>query len=246
MSVVLPMAGRGSRCAGHSVDWPKPLIPVAGRPMFAWALRSLDGLVYSRVIFVVLAEHEVRFNVSGLVRRYAGDKAAVVLLDAVTEGQLCSVLAAHDYLDRDEDVLIASSDTYIRSDLARDVTRCAAACHGLISVADLPGDRWSFARADESGAVVEVAEKVRISNHASTGLYYFSDSRRFLATAETMIANQEKTRGEYYVIPVYQKYIDQGLRVGLSRAHEMWDMGTPEALAAFERYLQQSGFSVPE
>jgi len=237
MIVVMSMAGRGSRFAGHGVARPKPLIPVAGKPMFAWALRSLDGLAYRRIVFVVLAEQEAHFDVTSLVRRYAGDRAEVVLLDEVTQGQLCSVLAARDYFDSDEDVLVASSDTYVRSNLARDIARCRPACHGLISVADLPGDRWSFARTDESGAVVEVAEKVRISDHASTGMYYFANGRRFVETAEAMIANEEKTRGEYYVIPVYQKYIDQGLRVELSVAQAMWDMGTPGALAAFERHL---------
>ena len=177
MIVVMSMAGRGSRFAGHGVARPKPLIPVAGKPMFAWALRSLDGLAYSRIVFVVLAEQEAHFGVTSLARRYAGDRAEVVLLDDVTEGQLCSVLAARDYFDRDEDVLVASSDTYVRSNLARDVARCRSTCHGIISVADLPGDRWSFARTDESGAVVEVAEKVRISDHASTGLYYFANGR---------------------------------------------------------------------
>lgn len=242
MIVVMPMAGRGSRFAGHAAALPKPLIPVAGRPMFTWALRSLDGLAYRRVVFVVLAEHEAQFGISSLARQAAGDRAEVVLLDDVTEGQLCSVLAARAFFEPDEAVLVASADTYIRSNLAHDIARCDAACHGLISVADLPGDRWSFARTDESGAVVEVAEKVRISHHASTGLYYFADSRRFVTIADAMIARQEKTRGEYYVIPVYQKYIDQGLRIGLSEAQAMWDMGTPEALAAFERHLAGGDF----
>jgi len=64
MIVVMSMAGRGSRFAGHGVARPKPLIPVAGKPMFAWALRSLDGLAYSRVVFVVLVEHEGQFGVT--------------------------------------------------------------------------------------------------------------------------------------------------------------------------------------
>ena len=242
MIVVMPMAGRGSRFAGYPVSMPKPLIPVAGQPMFTWALRSLDGLAYSRIVFVVLAEHETQVGITHLAREAAGDKAEVVPLDDVTEGQLCSVLAARAYLDTDEGVLVASADTYIRSNLPHDIARCEAACHGLISVADLPGDHWSFARTDENGDVVEVAEKVRISAHASTGLYYFANSRRFVATADAMIANKEKTRGEYYVIPVYQKYIDRGWRVGLSLAQAVWDMGTPEALAVFERHLAGGDF----
>ncbi len=51
------------------------------------------------------------------------------------------------------------------------------------------------------------------------------------------VRNGEKTRGEYFVISVYQKYIQRGWRVGICPATEMWDMGTPEALAQFESHL---------
>src|SRR5690606_27192673 len=119
------------------------------------------------------------------------------------------------------------------SDIGRAISRRDPAVRGIISVADMPGDRWSFARTDENGRVVEVAEKVRISNQASTGLYYFASGRELLAVADEMIANGEKTRGEYYVMPVYQKYIARGRPVTVSPATAMWDMGTPEALATF-------------
>jgi dTDP-glucose pyrophosphorylase len=231
------MAGRGSRFADQGVNIPKPLIPVHGRPMVAWALDSLQEVAFSQLVFVVLQEHETAFGVTTLLRGLAGPEAQVVVIPAVTEGQLCTVLAAKEMIDTDEDILVASADTYIRSSLHRDIARRESFCRGLISVANLPGDRWSFARADESGRVLEVAEKVRISDHASTGLYYFANGREFVSTAGTMIANHEKTRGEYYVIPVYQKYILRGWRVGLSIAEEMWDMGTPESLESFKSFL---------
>ena len=237
MNVVVPMAGRGFRFADRGVETPKPLISVAGRPMIAWALQSLAGLSYRQIIFMALAEHEACHRVSILLHSLTGLSAQVILLDGVTEGQLCTVLAAREFISGDEDLLIASSDTYVVSNLAQDIARRPADCRGIISVADVPGDRWSFARTDEGGRVVEVTEKVRISNHASTGLYYFANGREFVAVAEEMIRNGEKTRGEYYVIPVYQKYIQRGWRVGISVASEMWDMGTPEALSRFEQHL---------
>lgn len=242
MKVVVPMAGRGSRFSSRGVDVPKPLIPVGGQSMVFWALRSLADLPYSKIIFVVLAEHEASHGITESLRDAFGDRTEVVLLDDVTEGQLCTVLAARDWIDDEEDVLVGSCDTLVTSDLADVIANRPADCHGIISVADMPGEQWSFARVDETGAVVEVAEKVRISDHASTGLYYFSSGRELVATADEMIRNGERTRGEYYVIPVYQKYIDRGWRVDISVAKEMWDMGTPETLEVFQRnYLQQRG-----
>lgn len=241
MKIVVPMAGRGSRFAERGVNIPKPLISVHGRPMVAWAFDSLRELVHSQIIFIVLQEHETAFGVTALLQGLVGLTGQVIVIPSVTEGQLCTVLAAKELIDTDEDILIASADTYIRSSLHKDIANRKADCRGIISVANLPGDRWSFARADETGRVVEVAEKVRISDHASTGLYYFSSGREFVSVAEAMITNKEKTRGEYYVIPVYQKYIERGWRVELSLASEMWDMGTPEALDAFAKQFLPDG-----
>lgn len=241
MKIVIPMAGRGSRFADQGVNISKPLIPVHGRPMVAWALDSLYALAYSQIIFIVLQEHETAFGVTNLLSGLVGTTVQVIIIPSVTEGQLCTVLAAKELIDTDEDILIASADTYIRSSLHQDIMRRKPDCRGIISVANLPGERWSFARTDGDGRVVEVAEKVRISDHASTGLYYFSSGREFVSVADEMIAHQEKTCGEYYVIPVYQKYIKRGLRVEISLASEMWDMGTPEALDVFEKRFIPDG-----
>lgn len=235
MIVVVPMAGRGSRFADRGVDTPKPLIEVRGRPMVAWALDGLRDVldVASRVVFVALRDHDERFGLRALLPSVTGRPTDVVLLDGVTEGQLCTVLAAAPLLEPAEDVLVASCDTYVAPGIGRDIAARRADCHGIISVVRAEGDRWSFARTDETGRVVQVAEKQRISDLASTGLYYFGRADELIETGNDMIARQEKTRGEYYVIPVYDKYIARGWRVDVSEAAEMHDMGTPDALRAF-------------
>jgi len=241
MIIIVPMAGRGARFADRGYETPKPLIPVCGRPMVHWALKSLESLSCRRVIFIALAEHESKYQISKQLRGSTPSPAEFVFLDRVTEGQLCTVLTAASYLETDEDILIASADTIVVSDLSRDIAARSSDCRGIISVAEMPGDRWSFARTDGAGRVVEVAEKVRISDLASTGLYYFSSGREFAELGREIVAAQERTRGEYYVIPVYQKIIARGGRIAVSKAREMWDMGTPEAKAAFEAYLEKHG-----
>jgi dTDP-glucose pyrophosphorylase len=237
MNIVVPIAGRGSRFTDRGITMPKPLIPVAGRPMIARALESLRGMTFDRLIVVALKEHAAHHPLIAHIRQATRDDAHVILLDDVTDGQLRTVMAARDLIDGDDGVLIANCDTYIDSDLGACIADAAPDCHGIISTVSAPGDRWSFARTDESGRVVEVAEKVRISDHASTGYYYFSSGRELCAIADAMFAAGETTRGEYYVIPVYQKMIARGWRVEIAPARAMWDMGTPEALAAYQAYL---------
>lgn len=257
MNVVVPMAGRGSRFATAAPTTPKPLVPVAGKPMVAWALRTLEGLDVDRLVFVVLAEHAAAFDLHRLLPSLVGTaspvgpassparrpKVEIVELPGVTEGQLCTVLAAREHIDRDEPVLIAASDTYVDADLPRALSAMRPDCRGLISVADMPGEQWSFARVGSDGGVVEVAEKVRISDHASTGLYWFASGRELCEIGDGMVARDERTRGEFYVIPVYQHLIRAGARVEIAPARRMWDMGTPVAAAAFEAMLRDQGLS---
>ncbi len=242
------MAGRGSRYTDQGYETPKPLIEVAGKPMLLWALDGLLELDFSELILVILEEHERRFGVFNLIKKYLNGSALanqnlgeisikLVTIPHVTEGQLCTVLAAKSLIDTPEDVLVAASDTFIRSNLGKDIQAKPSECAGIISVISLPGEQWSFARTDEEGRVVEVAEKVRISDHASNGLYYFSKGSELVAFGEDMIRKDERTRGEFYVIPVYQKMVDAGKLVIISHASEMWDLGTPEAKMRFEAYL---------
>lgn len=241
MIVVVPMAGRGSRYAIEGYETPKPLIEIIGKPMIIWALESLKGIEYEKIVFIVLNEHEEKYQIRKLLQTYKIAEFEVVLIDEVTEGQLCTVLKAKEYFKPNDDLLIIASDSLIKSNIGNEIKNKSTDTKGIISVVDLPGERWSFAKTNKQGNVIEVAEKVRISNHASTGIYYFSNAIEFMQTSENIIMNQEKTKGEYYVIPVYQKMIFQKEIVKISIADEMWDMGTPDAKAIFEKNYLNNG-----
>jgi UDP-N-acetylglucosamine diphosphorylase / glucose-1-phosphate thymidylyltransferase / UDP-N-acetylgalactosamine diphosphorylase / glucosamine-1-phosphate N-acetyltransferase / galactosamine-1-phosphate N-acetyltransferase len=238
MNVVVPMAGRGSRLANTAGTTPKPLISVLGRPMVSWALKSIENVLYNQIIFVALKEHDEKFQVKKVLTLAMNRPFELLLLDGITEGQLCTVLEAKSHINTDEDLLIISSDTYVISEIGKHIAQRGSDCSGLISVASLPGNQWSFAQTDENGKVIRVAEKERISDFASTGLYYFSNGRIFVERAEEVISTGERTRNEFYVMPLYQKYIDRGEVIGISPAKHTFDMGSPEALSAAETFFK--------
>jgi NDP-sugar pyrophosphorylase family protein len=233
MKVVVPMAGRGSRFANSTFSRPKPLIDVLGKPMFTWAIESLNGMNYSEIIFIALKEHESQFGLRELMYKYVKVPFKLVLIDEVTEGQLCTVLAAKSIINTHESLLVIASDTLIEGNLMSDLTSAIENVDGIISVLNLPGEQWSFVKVVNDGRAIEVAEKKRISDWASTGMYYFKSGAKFVEEAERLINNNERTRGEFYIMPLYQKLIDEGLNIRIVKAKNMWDMGTPEALAQF-------------
>ena len=236
VTIVMPMAGRGSRFAQVGIKTPKPMIDVRGRPMYAWATDSLPLELAGRVIFICLAEHlesnDLRRDIE---TRYARLRPIIIPLDKVTEGQACTVLEARPYIDNDEPVLIYNADTYCRTGLSQMLPTLPASVAGVLGVFNAPGDKWSFVRRDDSGRVVEAAEKKRISDWACTGLYHFSRGNEFVRYADAMIAANDRVNNEFYVAPVYNRMIADGLDIRVDVAREVWVLGTPEDLAYFEK-----------
>lgn len=235
MNIVMPMAGRGSRFAEVGYELPKPLIDVRGRPMYAWAMDSLPLALAKRVVFICLAEHlRDRALEADIKTRYAALDPVVIALDKVTEGQACTVLEARRYIDNDEPLVIYNADTFSKSRLEQRLRDLPRSVDGILQVFQAPGDKWSFARTDASGRVVETAEKRRISEWATTGLYHFTRGHDFVHHADAMIAANERERGEFYVAPVYNRLIKVGADIRIDVADEVWVLGTPEDLGDFE------------
>jgi dTDP-glucose pyrophosphorylase len=235
MNIVIPMAGRGSRFATIGIATPKPLIDVRGRPMYAWAVESLPLAAATGMIFIVLREHLADGKLASDIRaRYGAFDPQIIPLDQVTQGQACTVLEAAGLVDTDEALLIYNADTFCRTGLERTLQTLPQTVRGILGVFEAPGDKWSFARTDETGRVVETSEKRRISPWCSTGLYYFTSGREFVHYARRMIDANDRVGNEFYVAPVYNRMIADGLDVRIDVAEEVWVLGTPEDLAHFE------------
>ncbi len=236
MNIVMPMAGRGHRFVEVGIDVPKPLIDVRGRPMYAWATDGLPLGEAHRLIFVCLAEHLVsRALEADIRRRYAAYRPEIVALDEVTQGQACTVLTARQWIDTDEPLLIFNADTYCPTTIASAVRRFGPQTDGILDLFAAPGDKWSFARLGAEDRVLETAEKRRISEWASTGLYWFRRGSDFVRHAQAMIDENDRSGNEFYVAPIYNRLIASGADVRGNRLDEVWVLGTPQDLARFER-----------
>ena len=234
------MAGRGSRFAEVGYTVPKPLIDVKGRPMYSWAMESLPLHAAKRVVFVCLLDHLTDLSLEQDIKmRYSKFNPVIIPLNKVTEGQACTVLEAREYIDNDEPLIIYNADTYCVSSSDDTYTNLSEDVDGVISVFHAEGDKWSFARMDETGRVIETAEKRRISAWATTGLYHFTHGRDFVAHAEEMIKANERVNNEFYVIPVYNRMIADSANIRCDIAQEVWVLGTPEDLAHFEEHYKR-------
>jgi dTDP-glucose pyrophosphorylase len=209
--------------------------------MFLWAIESLNGLIVDNLLIVVLAEHRTDYKLDKLLEDNCKFPYTIVAIDDITEGQLCTVLSAENYMKFDRDILIISSDTLVISDIKDVIMDRNSSSNGIIStmVSNI-GDNWSFVRIDDNNNVIEVAEKNRISDYISTGLYYFKSTLEFLKYAHQLIQLNIRVNGEFYIIPVYDLMLKDKLNFKIANSIQMWDMGNPEAKEAFEIALNNN------
>jgi dTDP-glucose pyrophosphorylase len=234
LTIVVPMAGRGSRFAEAGFKDPKPLIPVKGVPMIKLVIDNLRPSRPHRFVFICQREHVRAYELERLLGEWAPG-CAIVQLDGVTEGAACSVLTADAWLD-DSALMIANSDQYLDISID-DYLDGMGSCDGLIMTMTADDPKWSFVAMDGQGMVTQVAEKVAISNEATVGVYNFARGRDFADAAREMIAKDLRVNGEFYVAPVYNMLIEQGAKIAIhnigAEAAGMYGLGVPSDLALF-------------
>jgi dTDP-glucose pyrophosphorylase len=237
LNIVIPMAGAGTRFASAGYKDPKPLIPVHGTPMIKLVIDNLCPSRLSRFVFICQREHVSRYGLAEKFQRWAPG-CELVLLDSLTEGAACTVLAAAPFIDNDNPLMIANSDQYVACSIdeylsAMEVSRL----DGLIMTMNADDPKWSFVGLDTAGLVNRVVEKQVISNEATVGIYNFRRGCEFVEAARSMIDADERVNGEFYVAPVYNQLIRRGARVGVynvgSEGAGMHGLGIPRDLDAF-------------
>jgi dTDP-glucose pyrophosphorylase len=237
MNFLITMAGGGTRFRGAGYQVPKMMIKVRGKTLMEWSLDSLPLEMCTQLIFVVLQEHEDNFSVSTFIDEHYGGRSFTVTfiyLPSITRGQAESALLAAKTFDKEEALLIYNIDTMFRSKtLKKSLQR--RDIDGVLGCFYSSDPRYSYARVDNDGFVLETAEKRVISNLALTGLYHFNHAGDFVDVANQSIEQNQLINNEFYIAPLYNKLIARGQRFIVDPVLEIHVLGTPDELQIFER-----------
>ncbi|HPA18081.1 MAG TPA: glycosyltransferase family 2 protein [Verrucomicrobiae bacterium] len=242
LTIVIPMAGMGSRFRAAGYTEPKPLIPVIDRPMYAWAVDSLPVEHGTRLIFVLLRSHPGFEALRGdVLSRYSARQPVIFEAAKPTRGQAETVLAARAHIDNDRPLLIHNADTAFDADPNWVRSAVESGADGALLVFQSQESRWSYSREGPDGWVAEVREKKVVSSWASTGSYWFRRGAQFVRLADEAIREDRREGNEFYVGPLYNELIARGGRVRNYAIRRLYCMGTPEDLAATLTLLRETG-----
>ena len=239
INIVIPMAGGDELFQRHGYPYAKSVTEIDGKPLVEHAFDCLRSIEGARFVFVIRKEDELRFHLRDMLKLLDPD-AEVIRAESATAGAACTAMLAVEHIGSEEALLIANGDQLLNLDMnvALDDFR-ERKLDGATIVFDSVHPRWSFVKTDDSGMVIEAAEKRPISRNATAGIFYFRQGRFFLDAAQSMIRKGASVNGAYFVCPCFNEMILSQQRVGIRPIErgQYISLATPQAIEEYEQTL---------
>ena len=240
-NLLLPIAGKAQRFIDAGYSMPKALILAKNKQVIDWALESVD-LSECNLIFMVRVDHIYNFSIDKILKQKFGDEIKIVKVDKVTRGALETCTLAKEHINNELPLIIYTPDVNFGPKFSPSSIGNEADGFLLTFTANSPDH--SYSDYGEDGIVTNVVEKEVISKEANVGLYYFKTGHMFLQYANEMLTKNILVKNEFYIAPMYNLMIRDGLKVKAANTEKMHVLGTPHQFEFFvDKVINRFGSS---
>ncbi len=238
MKIIIPMAGRGTRLRPHTLTVPKPLIPIAGKPIVHRLVEDLAKLcpeAVEEVAFIIGRDFgkEVEQQLHQIGKQI-GAKASIYYQDEKL-GTAHAIQCAKDSMDGK--LIVAFADTLFRADFKID-----AEAEGVIWVQKVEDpSAFGVVKYDQDNVITDFVEKPStfVSDLAIIGIYYFKDGAYLRDEIQYLIDNDIKDRGEYQITDALENMKNKGTKFLTGQVNEWLDCGNKDVtIQTNHRYLE--------
>ncbi|MBK7344524.1 MAG: NTP transferase domain-containing protein [Saprospiraceae bacterium] len=226
MKALIPVAGAGIRLRPHTYTQPKPLIPVAGKPIIAYLVDQLVAAGITDFVFVIgyLGE-KMRLY---LEQTYP-DIKKIFVTQTTRLGSAHAIQIARDAIEQDDELIIVFGDTIIDLDMTA-FLECPGSCLAVKKVKD-PRE-VGVVEVDTVGKAVRLIEKPNIpkSNLALVGMYKIREVGQLLQAVDTLIETNCQTHGEFQLTDALMNMLRSGIPFHTIEVRNWFDCGKKEIL----------------
>jgi glucose-1-phosphate thymidylyltransferase len=224
MRIIVPMAGRGSRLRPHTLTVPKPLIPIAGKPIVHRLVEDIAGVINQDI-------EEIAF----IIHRDFGDKVAEDLIEIAKKlGAKGSIYyqdeplgTAHAIMSAKESmqgpIVVAYADTLFRADFTLDTTADSVI---WVKQVDDPS-AFGVVKLNDKNEIIDFVEKPKdfISDLAIIGIYYFKSGETLREELQYLLDNNVVKGGEYQLTDGLENMKQKGMKFVPGKVDEWMDCG---------------------
>ena len=246
MKIIVPMAGRGSRLRPHTLTVPKPLIPVAGKPIVHRLVSDIAKVLGEPIDEVAFILGDPAFFGDDVVESLMqlaeslGAKGSIYRQDEPL-GTGHAIMSAKDSLSGP--AVIAYADTLIRADFDLDKTADSVI---WVKQVDRP-EAFGVVNLNEQNEIVELVEKPQefVSDLAVIGIYYFKDVGVLKNELQYVLDNEIINGGEYQINDGIKRMMQKGMKFVPGKVDEWMDCGnknvTVETNQRMLNFLEKDG-----
>ena len=226
MKIIVPMAGRGSRLRPHTLTVPKPLIPVAGKPIVHRLVTDIAKVLGEPVDEIAFILGDPAFFGDDVVESLTslaeglGAKASIYRQDQPL-GTGHAIMSAKPSLSGP--AVIAYADTLIRAEF--DLDKSADSVIWVKQV-DQP-EAFGVVKLNSDNEIVELVEKPEefVSDLAVIGIYYFKDVGVLKEELQYVLDNNIINGGEYQINDGIKRMMEKGMKFVPGQVDEWMDCG---------------------
>lgn len=246
MKIIVPMAGRGSRLRPHTLTVPKPLIPVAGKPIVHRLVSDIAKVLGEPIDEVAFILGDPAFFGDDVIESLMaladelGAKGSIYRQDQPL-GTGHAIMSAKESLSGP--AVIAYADTLIRADF--DLDKSADSVIWVKQV-ERP-EAYGVVQLNESNEIVELVEKPQqyVSDLAVIGIYYFKDVEVLKNELQHVLDHDITHGGEYQINDGIKRMMEKGMKFVPGKVDEWMDCGnknvTVETNQRMLAFLEKEG-----
>lgn len=237
MKLVIPMAGFGTRMRPHTWTRPKPLLPLAGKPILGHILDRFRDLPIEEYVFITgwLGD-----QVEDYIRKTYAIPAHFVEQRELL-GQAHALWLAREHLQGPLFMLFVDT-LFDEADFSR---LDPGTLDGIIFTKEVEDPRrFGVVETDAEGRATKLIEKPESLENKNVliGLYYFADGGWLARACEELMERRIQTKGEYYLADAVTLMIQQGANFRTREVGVWEDTGKPETTFLTHRYLLEHGY----
>jgi len=238
------MAGRGSRLRPHTLTIPKPLIPIAGKPIVHRLVEDIAKVLNQSIDEVAFVIHEsfgatVEKDLIAIAQKIGAKGTIYYQNEALGTGH--AIMCAKDSLSGP--AVIAYADTLIRADFDLDQNADSVI---WVKQVDQP-EAFGVINLNENNEIVELVEKPKefVSDLAVIGIYYFKDVAVLKHELQSVLDNNIIHGGEYQINDGIKQMMAKGMKFVPGKVDEWMDCGnkdvTVDTNSRMLNFLHQDG-----
>ncbi|MCB0456744.1 MAG: nucleotidyltransferase [Flavobacteriaceae bacterium] len=246
MKIIVPMAGRGSRLRPHTLTVPKPLIPVAGKPIVHQLVTDIASVLGESIEEIAFILGDPAFFGEDVVESLKdlalslGAKASIYR-QLEPKGTGHAIMCAAPSLSGP--AVIAYADTLIRATFNLD--KEADSVIWTKKVAN--PEAYGVVNLNEKDEIIELVEKPKtfVSDQAVIGIYYFKDVGELKKELQYVLDNDIINGGEYQINDGIKRMMAAGKIFKTGTVTEWMDCGnkdvTVETNGKMLQFLMEDG-----